>query len=132
MKGGVFFAALLLSSGAVAAAALIPLGPVLLAFFLGVLLYLVLCRNRTREAWSGIGVQLKPRSSLIPIWARACADTPIAGAPSFRRRRRRAAHSPKAVTPAAAAVADQGLTAAIGRLVAVAVGGLHSMSCRAI
>ena len=60
--------ALLLSSGAATAAALVPLGLVLLGVLWGVLLYngLVLSRNRTREAWSGIDVQLKRRHDLIP------------------------------------------------------------------
>src|SRR5439155_1138451 len=45
-----------------------PVALILVGVLWGILLYnnLVLSRNRTREAWSGIDVQLKRRSSLIP------------------------------------------------------------------
>ena len=51
-----------------AMAAVLPVVVVGVVALWSILLYngLVLSRNRTREAWSGIDVQLKRRSSLIP------------------------------------------------------------------
>src|SRR5678815_4822870 len=51
-----------------ALAALLPLAALAFIAISAIFLYnsLVLSRNRTREAWSGIDVQLKRRSSLIP------------------------------------------------------------------
>ena len=49
-------------------AALLPVAAIAFVLLAAVFLYntLVLSRNRTREAWSGIEVQLKRRYSLIP------------------------------------------------------------------
>ena len=62
------FTALILMNVSAMATSLLPV--VLLGALVvwSILLYnrLVLSRNRTREAWSGIDVQLKRRSSLIP------------------------------------------------------------------
>jgi len=59
---------LFLSNAAAVMAALFPLALIGIAVISAVLLYntLILARNRTCEAWSGIEVQLKRRSSLIP------------------------------------------------------------------
>ena len=118
----VFLPALLLSSGAAAAAALVPLGFVLLGVMWGVLLYngLVLSRNRTREAWSGIDVQLKRRSSLIPNLVESVRGYAKHEHEVFAEVAQARGALAKAATPVAAAAADQGLTAALGRLMAVA------------
>jgi LemA protein len=81
---------------------------------------LVRARIRTREAWSGIDVQLKRRASLIPNLVETVRGyaghehavfTEVAGA----RGAVAAAHGPVAL-----AAADQGLTQALGRLMSVA------------
>ncbi len=121
-----FFAALVLqTASARAAAVLAALIPVLLLVLMAVSavsLYnrLVRARMRTREAWSGIAVQLKRRASLIPN----LVETVRGYAKHEHEIFAEVAHARGAVAtasgPAAAAAADQTLTAALGRLMAVA------------
>src|SRR4051812_15638185 len=101
---------------------MVPIGLLLLLGIFGVFLYnnLVLSRNRTREAWSGIDVQLKRRSSLIPnlvetVRGYAKHEHEVFSEVSLAR-----GALVKAGTPGAAAAADQALTSALGRLMAVA------------
>jgi len=101
------------------------LAPLVLALFglvSGVLLYnsLVLSRNRTREAWSGIDVQLKRRSSLIPNLVESVRGYAKHEHTVFAEVTQARGALAKASGPAAAAAADQGLTMALGRLMAVA------------
>jgi LemA protein len=114
--------ALFLSNGAAAAAALIPLAFVMLLVFWGVLLYnsLVLARNRTREAWSGIEVQLKRRSSLIPNLVESVRGYTRHEHEVFTEVAQARGALAMAAGPAASAAANQTLTAALGRLMAVA------------
>ena len=109
-----------LSGGAVAVAALAPLALVLLMAFWGVMLFnnLVLSRNRTREAWSGIDVQLKRRSSLIPNLVESVRGYARHEHTVFAEVAEARGALAKAATPVAAA--DQMLTGALGRLMAVA------------
>jgi LemA protein len=93
---------------------------------MGILLYnsLVLGRNRTREAWSGIDVQLKRRSSLIPnlvesVRGYAKHEHVVFSEVAEARGALNKATGPGG-TPPAAAAADQMLTGALGRLMAVA------------
>ncbi len=81
---------------------------------------LVQSRLRTNEAWSGIEVQLKRRASLIPnvvetvrgyVQHEHAVFTEVAEARGMLA---------KAAGPAASALADQSLTQALGRLMAVA------------
>jgi len=87
-----------------------------------VLLYnsLVLSRNRTREAWSGIDVQLKRRSSLIPNLVETVRGYAKHEHTVFAEVTEARGALAKASGPAAAAAADQGLNLALGRLMAVA------------
>jgi len=115
-------AALYLSNGTAAAAALIPVGLLLFVAFWGVLLYnnLVLSRNRTREAWSGIDVQLKRRSSLIPNLVESVRGYTKHEHAVFAEVAQARGALAKAPGPVEAAAADQLLTGALGRLMAVA------------
>ena len=111
-----------LLSGAATFAALVP---VLLLGFVAlwsILIYngLVLARNRTSEAWSGIDVQLKRRSSLIPNVVETVRGYAKHENDVFSDVAHARGALAKAAGPAAAAVADQALTAALGRLMAVA------------
>ena len=65
MHAAVLFMMLVPAAGVVALLPVLAIGFLVL---LSIMLYngLVLSRNRTREAWSGIDIQLKRRSSLIP------------------------------------------------------------------
>ena len=101
---------------------LVPLACVLLGIIFGILLYnhLVLSRNRTREAWSGIDVQLKRRSSLIPNLVETVRGYARHEHEVFSEVSQARGALVKAGTPLAAAAADQALTAALGRLMAVA------------
>jgi LemA protein len=102
--------------------AMIPALLLALAVFWTILLYnsLVLARNRTREAWSGIDVQLKRRSSLIPNVVESVRGYAQHEHEVFSEVAQARGALAKAAGPAAAAVADQTLTAALGRLMAVA------------
>jgi len=87
-----------------------------------ILLYngLVLARNRTREAWSGIDVQLRRRSSLIPNLVETVRGYAKHEHEVFSEVAEARGALAKANGPATAAGADQMLTAALGRLMAVA------------
>ena len=87
-----------------------------------VLIYnnLVRARNRTREAWSGIEVQLKRRSSLIPNLVETVRGYASHEHEVFAEVAQARGALAKATGPAAAAAADGLLTQALGRLMAVA------------
>ena len=81
---------------------------------------LIRARFRTREAWSGIDVQLKRRSSLIPnlvetVRAYATHEHEVFAEVSQAR-----GALAKSSGPAATVAADQSLTQALGRLMVVA------------
>ncbi len=102
--------------------ALIPLLLLVCAAAGAMIMYngMVRSRIRTREAWSGIEVQLKRRASLIPNLVqtvRGYADHEHAVFAEVAQARGALA---SASGPAAAAAADQSLTQALGRLMAVA------------
>src|SRR5215470_4872484 len=101
---------------------MVPVGFALLCVIFGVLLYnrLVLSRNRTREAWSGIDVQLKRRSSLIPNLVETVRGYAKHEHEVFSEVSQARGALAKAAGPVAAAAADQALTSALGRLMAVA------------
>src|SRR5215471_21271181 len=101
---------------------LLPIAVLLVAVLCGVMLYnnLVLSRNRTREAWSGIDVQLKRRSSLIPNLVETVRGYATHEHEVFAEVTKARGALATAAGPLAAAVADQGLTSALGRLMAVA------------
>jgi len=81
---------------------------------------LILSRNRTCEAWSGIEVQLKRRSSLIPNLVETVRGYASHEHSVFAEVAQARGALAKAAGPAAMAAADQGLTLALGRLMAVA------------
>jgi LemA protein len=87
-----------------------------------ILLYnnLVRARNRTREAWSGIDVQLKRRSSLIPNLVETVRGYATHEHEVFTQVAQARGALAKATEPAAMAAADGLLTQALGRLMAVA------------
>lgn len=102
--------------------ALIPALALGLAVFWSIFLYngLVLARNRTREAWSGIDVQLKRRSSLIPNLVESIRGYAKHEHEVFSEVAQARGALAKATGPTTAASADQMLSAAVGRLMAVA------------
>jgi LemA protein len=81
---------------------------------------LVRARNRTREAWSGIEVQLKRRSSLIPNLVETVRGYATHEHEVFAEVAQARGALAKATEPVAAAAADGLLTQALGRLMAVA------------
>jgi LemA protein len=81
---------------------------------------LVRARNRTREAWSGIDVQLKRRSSLIPNVVETVRGYATHEHEVFAEVAKARGALANAAGPAAAAAADGFLTQALGRLMAVA------------
>jgi LemA protein len=101
--------------------ALLPLAAIMLAVLASVMLYntLVLSRNRTREAWSGIDVQLKRRSSLIPNLVETVRGYATHEHSVFAEVAQARGALAKAAGPAEVAAADQQLTAVLGRLLAV-------------
>src|SRR5215469_16562039 len=101
---------------------LLPFALLALAAFWAIALYnnLVQARVRTREAWSGIDVQLKRRSSLIPNLVESVRGYARHEHEVFTEVTEARGALAKASGPAAAAVADQTLTAALGRLMVVA------------
>jgi LemA protein len=111
----------LLNSSA-ALPAMIPVLLLSLAVLWTILVYngLVLARNRTREAWSGIDVQLKRRSSLIPNVVETVRGYAKHEHDVFSEVAQARGALAKAAGPVAAASADHMLTAALGRLMAVA------------
>jgi LemA protein len=102
--------------------ALMPIAAIMFAVLAAVMLYntLVLSRNRTREAWSGIDVQLKRRSSLIPNLVETVRGYATHEHAVFAEVSQARGALAKAAGPADVASADQHLTAALGRLIAVA------------
>jgi len=101
---------------------LIPIALLVFCAFFTISLYnrLVTSRNRTREAWSGIDVQLKRRSSLIPNLVETVRGYATHEHEVFAEVTRARGALATAAGPLAAAAADQTLTAALGRLMAVA------------
>jgi LemA protein len=101
---------------------LVPIFLLLLAVAWGVSMYngLVRSRIRTREAWSGIEVQLKRRASLIPNLVETVRGYANHEHSVFAEVAQARGALAAASTPPAAAAADQGLTQALGRLMAVA------------
>lgn len=81
---------------------------------------LVRARIRVKEAWSGIDVQLKRRSSLIPNLVETVKGYAAHEKEVFEQVTRARAGLMQAQGPAAAAQADNVLTQALGRLFAVA------------
>src|SRR5689334_11628787 len=109
-------------SATVLVVCMVPVGLTLLFVILGVFLYnnLVLSRNRTREAWSGIDVQLKRRSSLIPNLVESVRGYAKHEHEVFAEVSEARGALAKAGTPVAAAAADQALSSALGKLMMVA------------
>jgi LemA protein len=81
---------------------------------------LIKARVRTREAWSGIEVQLKRRASLIPNLVQTVKGYATHEHEVFTEVANARGALAKASGPAASAVADGVLTSALGRLMAVA------------
>lgn len=113
---------LLMNSTAAIVAGALPLLVVGLVALMAILLYngLVLSRNRTREAWSGIDVQLKRRSSLIPNLVETVKGYATHEHEVFTEVTEARGALQKASGPVAVAAADQTLTSALGRLMVVA------------
>jgi LemA protein len=105
-----------------AMAAVLPVVVVGVVALWSILLYngLVLSRNRTREAWSGIDVQLKRRSSLIPNLVETVRGYATHEHSVFTEVTEARGSLAKATGPASVAAADQTLTSALGRLMVVA------------
>ena len=114
----------MMSASAAAVASVLPLVLVAAAALWSILLYngLVLARNRTREAWSGIDVQLKRRSSLIPNLVETVRGYATHEHAVFSEVAEARSGLNKAAGPTAVAAADQTLTSALGRLMVVAEG----------
>jgi len=81
---------------------------------------LVRSRNRTREAWSGIEVQLKKRSSLVPNLVETVRGYATHEHDVFAEVAQARGALAKAAEPSTIAAADGLLTQALGRLMAVA------------
>jgi LemA protein len=94
----------------------------LLFALLGIWMYnsLVQSRLRTSEAWSGIEVQIKRRFSLIPNLTETVRGYAQHEHAVFTEVAEARGTLAKAVGPVASAIADQSLTQALGRLMAVA------------
>ena len=105
-----------------AAAALLPLLLVGVGVIWSIFIYnnLIRARNRSREAWSGIEVQLKRRSSLIPNLVESVRGYASHEHEVFTEVAEARGALAKAAGPAAMAQADGILTQALGRLMAVA------------
>jgi LemA protein len=105
-----------------ALAVLIPLILTALAVLFAISLYnnLVRARVRTREAWSGIDVQLKRRASLIPNLVQTVQGYATHEHEVFSEVALARGALAKASGPAASAAADGFLTQALGKLMAVA------------
>jgi LemA protein len=105
-----------------ALAAMIPIILTALAILFAISLYngLVRARVRTREAWSGIDVQLKRRASLIPNLVQTVRGYATHEHEVFAEVAQARGALAKATGPAASAAADGFLTQALGRLMAVA------------
>jgi LemA protein len=97
------------------------LGLIMFAAFLGVFIYnrLVRSRVRTREAWSGIDVQLKRRASLIPNIVETVKGYAAHERGVFEEVTRARSALREAGSASEAANANNVLTKALGRLFAV-------------
>jgi len=106
------------------ASMLITLGIVLVAALLGLRLYnrLVRSQERTREAWSGIDVQLKRRANLIPNLVETVKGYAAHERGVFEEVTRARRRLLQAGGTAAMAEANGTLTQALGQLLAVAEG----------
>ncbi|HLK63027.1 MAG TPA: LemA family protein [Bryobacteraceae bacterium] len=102
--------------------AMIPVALTALMILFTISLYnqLVRARVRTREAWSGIDVQLKRRASLIPNLVQTVRGYATHEHEVFSEVAQARGALAKASGPAASAAADGILTQALGRLMAVA------------
>ncbi|HTS26854.1 MAG TPA: LemA family protein [Bryobacteraceae bacterium] len=102
--------------------ALIPLvlGALCVLFTISLYNGLVRARIRTREAWSGIDVQLKRRASLIPNLVETVRGYATHEHEVFAEVAQARGALAKAAGPAASAAADGILTQALGKLMAVA------------
>ena len=111
-----------MNASAAIVAGLLQLLVVGLVALMAILLYngLVLSRNRTREAWSGIDVQLKRRSSLIPNLVETVKGYATHEHQVFTEVTEARGALQKASGPVAVAAANQTLTSALGRLMVVA------------
>jgi LemA protein len=92
----------------------------LVAWAVGMYNTLVRSRMRTREAWSGVEVQLKRRASLIPNLVETVRGYAGHEHSVFTEVAQARGALASAATPAAAIAADQSLTMTLGRLMAVA------------
>jgi LemA protein len=103
-------------------ALLLPLALVTAVVIASIFIYnnLVRARNRTQEAWSGIAVQLKRRSSLIPNLVETVRGYATHEHEVFAEVTQARSALVNATEPMAAAAADGLLTQALGRLMAVA------------
>lgn len=99
---------------------LIVLAAALVAWPIFIYNNLVRARNRTREAWSGIEVQLKRRSSLIPNLVETVRGYATHEHQVFAEVAQARGALAKAAGPPAMAAADGFLTQALGKLMAVA------------
>jgi LemA protein len=81
---------------------------------------LVRLRNRAENAWAQVDVQLKKRHDLIPNLVEAVKGYAAHERGVFDEVTRARAALQQAATPGSAAAANEGLTAALGRLFAVA------------
>ena len=101
---------------------LLPFALLALAAIWAIFLYnnLIRARFRTREAWSGIDVQLKRRSSLIPNLVESVRGYATHEHQVFAEVSQARGALAKASGPAATVAADQSLTQALGRLMVVA------------
>ena len=113
---------LFLANYAAVVALMLPFAALAFVAVSAIFLYntLILSRNRTCEAWSGIEVQLKRRSSLIPNLVETVRGYASHEHSVFAEVAQARGALAKAAGPAAMAAADQGLTLALGRLMAVA------------
>jgi LemA protein len=100
----------------------IAIGVVVLLLLLLVLGYnrLVRLRQEVNTGWANIDVQLQRRADLIPNLVETVRGYASHERETFDEVTRARAALRQAATPAAAALADAGLTAALGRLFAVA------------
>ncbi|HVP04627.1 MAG TPA: LemA family protein [Dehalococcoidia bacterium] len=106
--------------GIIIAIVLIVLVVLAILFFVGMYNGLVRGRNRVKEAWSGIDVQLKRRASLIPNLVETVRGYAEHERGTFDEVTQARAQLERAGTPADAAAANNMLTGALRHLFAVA------------
>lgn len=93
---------------------------IVLFVFVGMYNGLVRSRNRVKEAWSGIDVQLRRRASLVPNLVETVKGYAAHERETFEEVTRARAQLEQAGTPADSAVANNMLTGALRHLFAVA------------